>query len=72
MDMEADDILRERPVLATAAVAAVSALAYVAVRVVLDGVVDPVETAIFVLVFTLVYVGGNRYLRGRAADESAE
>jgi hypothetical protein len=72
MDMEADDILRERPVLATAAVAAVSALAYVAVQVVLDGVVDPVETAIFVLVFTLVYVGGNRYLRGRAADESAE
>ena len=72
MDMEADDILRERPVLATAAVAAVSALAYVAVRVALDGVVDPVETAIFVLVFTLVYVGGNRYLRGRAADESAE
>jgi hypothetical protein len=72
MDTEADDILRERPVLATAAVAAVSALAYVAVQVVLDGVVDPVETAIFVLVFTLVYVGGNRYLRGRAADESAE
>ena len=72
MDMEADDILRERPVLATAAVAAVSALAYVAVQVVLGGVVDPVETAIFVLVFTLVYVGGNRYLRGRAADESAE
>ena len=72
MDMEADDILRERPVLATAAVAAVSALAYVAVRVVLDGGVDPEETAIYVLVFTLVYVGGNRYLRGRAADESAE
>ncbi|PSQ04801.1 hypothetical protein BRC92_03810 [Halobacteriales archaeon QS_4_69_31] len=70
--MEADDILRERPVLATAAVAAVSALAYVAVQVVLDGVVDPVETAMFVLVFTLVYVGGNRCLRGRAADESAE
>lgn len=72
MNMEADDLLLERPVVATAAVAAIATVVYAGIQFVLDGAVAPVETAAFVLVFTLVYVGGNRYLRGRAADGDPE
>jgi len=70
--MEADDILVEQPVLATAIVAAGAALAYVGVQFVLDGAIAPVETAVFVVVFTAVYVLGNRYLRRRTGDERAD
>lgn len=72
MNTEADDILVEQPVLATAIVAAGAAVAYAGVQVVLDGGVAPVETAVFVVVFTAVYVLGNRYLRQRAGDTTAE
>lgn len=66
--MESDDIAVERPVLATVVVAAVATAAYVGVQLALDGGVAPAETASFVLIFTLVYVAGARYLGGRTAD----
>ncbi|WP_436908097.1 hypothetical protein [Halosimplex marinum] len=68
MNMESDDIAVERPVLATVVVAAVATVAYVGVQLVSDGGVAPAETASFVLIFTLVYVAGARYLRERTAD----
>ena len=71
MNMDADDILVEQPVLATAIVAA-GAAAYVGVQVVLDGGVAPLETAVFVVVFTAVYVLGNRYMRQRERDGTTE
>jgi hypothetical protein len=73
--MDADDIVVDQPVVATAAVALVATVAYVGIQFVIDGVVAPVETAIFVAVFTAVYVGGNWYLRRRereADDGEAE
>ena len=66
--MEADDILVEQPVLATAIVAAGAAVAYVGVQLALDGGVAPLETSVFVVVFTAVYVLGNRYMRQRARE----
>ncbi|WP_167837444.1 hypothetical protein [Halosimplex halophilum] len=69
--MASDDIAVERPVLATVVVAAVAAVAYVGVQLVLDGAVAPAETASFVLIFTLVYVAGARYLRERSAESDA-
>jgi hypothetical protein len=68
MNMESDDIAVERPVLATVFVAAVATAAYVGVQLALDGGVAPAETASFVLIFTLMYVAGARYLGGRTAD----
>jgi len=68
MNMESDDIAVERPVLATVVVAAVATVAYVGVQLVLDGAVAAAETASFVLIFTLVYVGGSRYLRERTSE----
>jgi len=65
MNMDADDVVLDRPVLATAVVAVVAAIAYVGIQVVLGEAIAPVETAVFVVVFTAVYVAGNRYLRGR-------
>jgi membrane protein implicated in regulation of membrane protease activity len=70
MNMEADDIVIDRPALATGVVAAVAAVAYVGIQVALGEAVAPLETAVFVVVFTAVYVAGNRYLRRRErADE---
>mgnify|MGYP007008814846 CR=1 FL=1 len=66
--MESDDIAVERPILATAVVAAVATVAYVGVQLVLDGAVAAAETAAFVLIFTVVYVAGARYLRERPSD----
>jgi len=71
MNMKSDDIAVERPVLATVVVAAVATVAYVGVQLVLDGAVAPAETAAFVLIFTLVYVAGVRFLRERT-DESGD
>ena len=70
--MEADDIVVERPVVATVLVAAVAAVAYVGIQLLLDGAIAPVETAVFVVVFTAVYVGGNRVLRRRVRGGDAE
>ncbi len=78
--MEADAVLEERPVVATVVVALVATVAYAGIQLVGDGSVAVAETASFVLVFTLVYVAGARYLRDRAdaesdasfSDESAE
>jgi len=70
MNMDADDVVLDRPVLAAAVVATVAAVAYVGIQLVLGESVAPLETAVFVVVFTVVYVAGNRYLRGRErADE---
>jgi len=66
MNRESDDIAVERPVLATVVVAVVATVAYVGVQLALDGAVAPAETGAFVLIFTLVYVAGTRYLRDRA------
>ncbi|QPV64749.1 hypothetical protein I7X12_09155 [Halosimplex litoreum] len=73
MNMESDDIAVERPVLATVVVAAVATVAYLGVQLALDGAVAPAETASFVLIFTLVYVAGSRYLRERTdgSDDGA-
>lgn len=68
MNMESDDIAVERPVLATVVVAVVATVAYLGVQLAFDGVVALAETASFVLIFTLVYVAGSRYLRDGAAD----
>jgi len=65
MNMDADDVVLDRPFLATAVVAAVAAIAYVGLQVVLGEALAPLETAVFVVVFTAVYVAGNRYLRRR-------
>lgn len=70
MNMEADDILVERPVVATAIVAAVATVAYVGIQLALGDAVAPVETVLFVVVFTVVYVAGNRYLRDRAREDA--
>ena len=67
--MEADDVVVDRPVLATAVVAVFATVAYVGVQVAFGDSVAPLETAIFVVVFTAVYVAGNRYLRGRERGE---
>ena len=72
MNMEADDVAVERPVVATALVAGVAAVAYVGIRLVLGRGIAPVETAVFVVVFTAVYVGGNRVLRRRVRGGDAE
>lgn len=69
MNMEADDLVVERPVASTLLVAAVATVAYVALQLVLDGVVAPLETVVFVALFTVVYVGGNWVLRQRAGDD---
>ena len=65
MNMEADDVVVDHPVLAPAVVAVFATVAYVGVQVVFGDAVAPLETAVFVVVFTAVYVAGNRYLRGR-------
>jgi len=70
MNMAADDIVVERPVVSTVLVAAVATLVYVVLQLLLDGFVDVVETAAFVGIFTVVYVGGNWLLRRRAAASS--
>lgn len=67
MNTEAEDILVERPVVATAVVAAVAAVAYAGIQLALGDAVAPVETVLFVVVFTVVYVAGSRYRR-RARD----
>lgn len=67
--MDADDIVVEQPVVATALVAVVATVVYVGLQLAMDGEISPVETAIFTGIFTLVYVGGN-YLLRRNADES--
>ena len=72
MNMEADDVLLEQPVVATALVAAVATAAYVGVQAVLDGSVDALETVLFVVAFTLVYVAGNRYLRRRESEDATD
>jgi membrane protein implicated in regulation of membrane protease activity len=72
MNMEADDVLVEQPLLATTIVAAGAAVAYAGVQLALDGAVAPLETAVFVVVFTAVYVLGNRYLRRRERDGTTE
>jgi len=72
MNMEADDVVVERPVVATALVAGVAAVAYVGIRLVLGRGIAPVETAVFVVVFTAVYVGGNRVLRRRVRGGDAD
>jgi len=63
MNMEADDLLVDYPLGATVLVAAVATLAYVVLQLVLDGSVAALETAVFVVIFTAFYVGGNWYLR---------
>ncbi|WP_123535060.1 hypothetical protein [Halosimplex salinum] len=68
MNVDADEFIDERPAAATAVVAAVATAAYAGIQLVLDGEVALAETAAFVLIFTLVYVGGNRYLQSRGAD----
>jgi len=70
MHTAADDIVVERPVVSTVLVAAVATLVYVVLQLLLDGFVDVVETAAFVGIFTVVYVGGNWLLRRRAAASS--
>ena len=72
MNMKADDIVVERPVVAVVLVAAVAAVTYVGIQLLLDGAIAPVETAVFVVVFTAVYVGGNRVLRRRVRGGDAE
>jgi len=69
MNMEADSVVAERPVVATVLVAVVATVAYVAIQLVLDGSVSPVETAVFTAVFTLVYVGGNYLLQRNGSEE---
>ena len=70
--MESDEILLEQPIVATALVAAVATAAYVGVQAVLDGSVDALETVLFVVAFTLVYVAGNRYLRRRESEDATD
>jgi len=72
MNMEADDVVVDHPVLATAVVAVFATVAYVGVQVVFGDAVAPLETAIFVVVFTAVYVAGNRYLRGRPGSSEED
>ncbi|MFB6139047.1 MAG: hypothetical protein ABEJ26_01270 [Halosimplex sp.] len=69
MNVEVDDLFDERPVVATVVVALVATVVYVAIQLVSAGGVALAETGTFVLVFTLVYVGGSRYLRG-SGDEA--
>lgn len=63
MNMEADDLLVDYPLGATVLVAAVATLVYVVLQLALDGSVATLETPVFVVIFTAVYVGGNWYLR---------
>ncbi|WP_415379669.1 hypothetical protein [Halosimplex sp. TS25] len=63
MNVEADAVVEERPIVATALVAIVATAVYAGIQLVVDGSVAVAETASFVLIFTLVYVAGNRYLR---------
>jgi predicted membrane-bound dolichyl-phosphate-mannose-protein mannosyltransferase len=70
MNMEADDVVVARPVVAVVLVAAVAAVTYVGIQLLLDGAIAPVETAVFVVVFTAVYVGGNWVLRRRARGDN--
>ncbi|MFB6150721.1 MAG: hypothetical protein ABEJ40_02835 [Haloarculaceae archaeon] len=71
MNMQADDVAVEYPVVTTVAVAVVATVVYVGIQLVLEGSVAVAETATFVLVFSLVYVGGTYYLRQRAAGNDS-
>jgi hypothetical protein len=47
----------DRPFLAIAISTVIAAVVYVGIQLVTGGQVDPLETAVFVLVFTGIYVG---------------
>ncbi|MFC7140782.1 hypothetical protein ACFQMA_13240 [Halosimplex aquaticum] len=73
MNVDVDAVVDERPVVATALVALVATAAYAGIQLVFDSSVAVAETASFGLIFTLVYVAGNRYLRdgeGEQPDDS--
>lgn len=71
MQLNTDPLVADHPVASTVLVAAVATLVYAGLQIVLDGAVATVETAIFVLVFTAVYVGGTWFLRTRRDVEGA-
>jgi hypothetical protein len=52
-------ILTERPLLAGAVIALAAAVVWVGISFGLRDTVDPVETALFAVVFAVVYVGSN-------------
>jgi len=72
MQMNADYLVADYPVASTALVAAVATLVYAGLQLALDGAVAPVETAMFVVVFTAVYVGGTWFLRKRQEAEDGD
>lgn len=66
------EVLDEYPIAGLALVVAVAALAYVLISAVFDGGVDPLNTVIFAVVFTVVYAGASLYLERREQTEQAE
>jgi hypothetical protein len=52
-----DNLVATYPVVGTTAVATLAVVAYVGIQLVLYRSVNPVETGVFALAFTLVYVG---------------
>ena len=59
--------MSERPALTLIAVAAVATLVYAGFQLVADGGVDPLETAVFAVVFAAV-LAGTSLLRERLAE----
>ncbi|ACV12379.1 hypothetical protein Huta_2212 [Halorhabdus utahensis DSM 12940] len=49
------DVPAEKPAVAVAISAVVATVVYLAIQLVMDGSINPVETAAFVIVFTGVY-----------------
>jgi hypothetical protein len=58
---DADGVVSQRPVLAALVVVVVGAAAYAGVSRVMRGTVVPLEVALFVVVFALVYLGFSVY-----------
>lgn len=56
------EVLDEYPIAGLGVVVAVAALAYVLISAVFEGSVNPINTAIFAVVFTGVYAGASLYL----------
>lgn len=55
--MNCTAVVEQRPALSLSIVVVVAAAAYAAIAAVMRGTVDPVETALFAVVFGVSYVG---------------
>lgn len=58
---ESDDIIAEYPALALSIIVVVGATAYGSISLLIRGVVEPMETGLFAVVFAVVYLVFSKY-----------